>query len=104
MHYSLRICTHNVRGLHLHNRNLQATGSPTYASLKPHALSSDLIVLTETKVVLPITPDTLKQFTPFGKSFAACAYSCTGPSNGIMVMYNTDTITVSSGHDIIIPG
>ena len=103
MSYSLRICTHNVRGLHLHNKNLQATGSPTYISLKPHALASDLIVLTETKVVLPSNPG-WNQFTPFGKNFAVSTYSCTGPSNGIMVIYNSDTITISNDYDIIVPG
>ena len=104
----LSITTNNIRGLHL-SRKGQAPVSdhPTYLALKPHAIASDLTILTETKVRIDQhdnpDPTHIDNFRPFGSKIRVAAYSCTGFSDGILVYHNAESTSIVA-HTSIVPG
>ena len=103
----LAIVTNNIRGLHLSRKGAAPLSDhPTYLSIKPHANTSDLTILTETKVQIDdqgTDPIHISNFCPFGNKIGVAAYTCTGFSDGILVCYNKESISITSSN-IIVPG
>ena len=102
----LNITLNNVRGLRIGtncNWRRPTSDHVIFQYLKNHVLTSDLAVLVETKTVGQFYEENdpfienlpaLNNFQPFGKDFPSVAYTCTGPSHGIIVFVNNQTVEI----------
>ena len=98
MTHSIRVTTNNIRGLHLYRKGqAPISNHPIYHTLKPHVIASDIVVLTETKVASNNDDDlNVENFRPFGPKVLVATYSCTGFDDGLMVLFNKETISIIS--------
>ena len=105
MSLPLSITTNNIRGLHLSRKGAcPLSDHPTYLAIKPHATTSDLTILTETKVRIDDTEQIhINRFCPFGSKISFAVYTCTGLSDGILIYHNKETTSIVSS-TIIVPG
>ena len=96
----------NIRGLRIGTNSNWRRPSSDHALfhyLKSHVLCSDVTVLVETKTVgqfyeendphIPNVP-VFNNFKPFGNNFPSVLYSCDGPSNGIIIFINDQTVEI----------